>query len=274
MSARIRMGVALSDVGRSERRGGPAIEPTRGKLDAFCAALSERAGVTVTAYAAPRYDRLLKRLKLAEVELCWLPPVVALSALGHDATAVALPVRGGSPWFWAALFTHPESRIASLADLPGAKAAWVNPESASGYLVMRAALRADGVDPDRCFAAETFHETHAAMSRAVLASRDTVGATYLHLDDDDTITQAGWGHEPVRLLRRAGPIPGDVLAASNTLSEPLRHTLTDALVRDPGEALEQASRELFAAERFVEPEQAHRAHLEALGRYLLRERVR
>lgn len=274
MTTRIRMGVALGELGRAARRANPQLVPTRAKLDEFCAALSESTDLEVTPYAAPRYDRLLKRLHLAEVELAWLPPLLALTALGRDARPVALPIRAQSPWFWAALFTHPDSDIEKLTDLPRAAAAWVDAQSASGYLVIRAALRADGIDPDRAFASEQFYQSHDAVVRAVLANRNTVGATYFHLGDDGEPSSAGWGDAPVRVLKRAGPIPGDVLAASRTLGDDVIANIARAMTEAPSAALLASARGLFAADRFVAPEASHRAHLDALARYLLRERLR
>ncbi len=266
------MGVALSELGRrTKRRGARAPGPTRGELDAFCEALSAATGLDVVPYAAPRYDRLLKRLHLGEVDLAWLPPVVALSALRDDAVPVALPVRGDTPWFWSALFTRSNSQIASLEDLRRARAVWVDGDSASGYLVIRAALRADGVNPDSLFQSELFAQSHEEAVRAVLADPASVGATYMHLDADGELVRSGWGVAPVRVLKRAGPIPADVLAAASGLAPASRERVASALA-DPDPELLAASSTLFSARRFLVAERAHLAHLEALGRYLIRER--
>ena len=266
------MGVALSELGRrTKRRGVSAPGPTRGELDAFCEALSQSTGLGITPYAAPRYDRLLRRLHLGEVELAWLPPVVALSALRDEALPVALPVRGETPWFWTALFTGPDSEIRTLADLRRARAVWVAGDSASGYLVIRAALRAEGFDPDRGFESERFTESHEDVVRAVLADPRAVGATYMHLDADGELLRAGWGGARVRELKRAGPIPGDVLAAAKNLPPHSRTAIARAL-ETPDDELLDAMSTLFSAKRFVPAERAHLAHLEALGRYLIRER--
>ncbi len=269
------MGVSLSELGRAERRRNHAsIAPTRAKLDAFCAALGDAVGLEVVPYAAPRYDRLLRRLRLGEVELAWLPPVLALAALPKDASPVALPIRGEQSWFWSALFTRPGSPITSTASLSQAHAVWVNAESASGYLVMRAALRADGINPDVVFAKQSFAQSHDAMVRAVLADGECVGATYVHLDAKGGVARAGWGDSEVRVLKRAGPIPADVLAASNELPVEVRNRIEDALVDASPPDLKNAANALFSATSFARAETMHLAHLEVLGRYLLRERVR
>jgi ABC-type phosphate/phosphonate transport system substrate-binding protein len=183
---------------------------------------------------------------------------------------VALPLRGTTPWFWTALFVREDSRIESLADLSGARAVWVDPESASGYLVIRAALRADGFDVERAFSAESFASTHDAVVSAVMSDRHAVGATYVHLDAEGNVARAGWGKERVRVLRTAGPIPSDVLAASPALAEKNVARVRDALVSGGTKALVTATAELFSARGFLAAERSHLSHLELLGRYLIR----
>jgi phosphonate transport system substrate-binding protein len=294
MSERIRLGVALSELGRDSKRQrvrtpgnsrngsarrerlgsyppqAPDGAPTKSELDGFCRALSDATNLPIVPYAAPRYDRLLHRLKVGEIELAWLAPVVALEALRQGIVPVVLPLRGSTPWFWTALFVREDSSIQSLADLPGAHAVWVDRESASGYLVIRASLRGEGVDIDRVFAAETFAGAHDAAVRAVMSDRKAVGATYVHLDSNGGFARAGWGRESVRVLRTAGPIPSDVLAASPTLGATQIARVRDALVSGGSKALTQATSALFAARGFLAAERPHLAHLEMLGRYLIR----
>lgn len=268
------MGVALSEIGRAERhRGETSPVPTRAKLDAFCKALSDATGISVKPYAAPRYDRLLRRLRLGEVELAWLPPVLALTALPKDAVPLALPMRGKDAWFWTALFTRADSPIVELTDLSQAHVVWVNRESASGYLVMRAALRAEGIDPDRAFAKQSFAQSHDAMVRTVMDDATAVGSTYLHLDQKGAASRAGWANQEVRVLKRAGPIPSDLLAASKELAEPLRERVAAALTDGTHPALQEAASALFFATHLSRVEASHLSHLEVLGRYLLRERI-
>lgn len=271
VSPRIRLGVALSELGRrSKRREEPSDGPTRAELDRFCSELSSATGLDIVAYAAPRYDRLLHRLKAGEVDLAWLSPVVALAALRAEVSPVALPERGESAWYWSALFVRAGSPLHSVSNLHRARAVWVDEDSASGFLVMRAALRAEGFDVEHGFAAQSFARTHDAVVRAVLDDESAVGATYLHLDASGAIESAGWGSAEVEVLKRAGPIPSDVLAASSALDQRAVRALSTALCESPSPALLDAGRALFRARRFVPADPAQLAHLRALERYLIR----
>jgi phosphonate transport system substrate-binding protein len=275
VTARIRLGVALSELGRAtKRRGKDSDAPTQALLGAFCAALSSATGLEIVPYAAPRYDRLLHRLKHGEVELGWLAPVVALMALRAEVSPVALPVRGETPWYWAALYVREDSELHSLANLHRARVAWVDRDSASGYLVMRAALHADGFDVVHGFAEQSFQKTHDAVLRQVLADPLVVGATYLHLDRDGKIARAGWGDARVRELKRAGPIPSDVLSAASTLPTKTVDALRAALCENPGPELRQSAEALLGAHSFVAADRAQLAHLQALERYLIHSQAR
>lgn len=271
VSSRIRLGVALSELGRrSKRREEHTDGPTRAELDSFCAQLSSATGLDIVAYAAPRYDRLLHRLKAGEVDLAWLSPVVALAALRAEVSPVALPERSDSAWYWSALFVRGDSPLHSVSNLHRARAVWVDEESASGFLVMRAALHSEGFDLDQGFASQSFARTHDAVVRAVLDDPNAVGATYLHLDASGGIKSAGWGEASVEVLKRAGPIPSDVLAASSALEQSAVESLRHALCEAPSPGLLEAGQSLFRARRFVPADPAQLAHLRALERYLIR----
>jgi ABC-type phosphate/phosphonate transport system substrate-binding protein len=274
VSARIRMGVALSEIGRRTKRREPGAPegagPTRADLDSFCAALSRATGLDIVAYAAPRYDRLLHRLKVGEVELAWLSPVVALAALRAEVVPVALPSRGDSPWYWSALFTRDDSPLTSVERLASARAVWVDEESASGYLVMRAALASEGFDVDHGFRAQSFALSHDEVVREVMADPSAVGATYLHLDAEGTPVRAGWGRAPVRVLKRAGPIPSDVLAASSSLPVSALQAVQRALCLEPSAEVMAHARSLFGADHFAAADPAQLAHLRALERWLIK----
>jgi phosphate/phosphite/phosphonate ABC transporter binding protein len=225
----------------------------------FCAALAAATGVEVVAHELPEYKNLLDVMHAGQVDLAWMPPVVALRATARGRTVpIALPVRGGIAYYSTALFTRPDSRIQGLGDLAGARAAWVDRQSAAGYLVIRASLRQRGIDLDHLFSSETFYGTHAAAAEAVLDGSADVGASFVHLDPRRSKPRrAGWGDAAVRMLATAGPIPGDVIAATIRMPVSTIRAVQRALVHPPTEELRLASTELFGAEGFVEATSEH-----------------
>ena len=262
------VGVVLPAEGRSGDPD-PGQAPTRGELKRFCRALSDAANDGVRAHVYQSYGALLKKLDYGVVDLAWLPPLVALKAISQSsARPVAVPVRGESAWFWSAIFVRNDSPIHGLDDLKDRRAVWVDRDSASGYLLPRATLRAAGVDVDSVFSEEVFVKTHDAVAREVLKDSGTIGAAYAHLDADGNVERAAWGDADVRLIKTAGPIPADLLAASSSADAGLVEATRAALVEGGDSELARAARQLFSADRFASVDAAHTAHLGALGRSL------
>jgi phosphonate transport system substrate-binding protein len=228
-------------------------------LKAFCAELQEALGVEVVAVGFSDYRALLDAMSIGQADLGWLPPVIALRSSAQGSTLpVALPVRGGHAWFSSALFARAGSPMVSLHDLKAARAAWVDHQSASGYLVMRAWLRSQGVDLSRAFNEEYFLGSHAAVVDSVLNGTTDVGATYAHLDRDGiSIEAAGWADNPVHVLALAGPIPSDVVAASIRLPAPMIRQFQAFLTGTLSARMKSACLELLDAEGFVAAESEH-----------------
>jgi phosphate/phosphite/phosphonate ABC transporter binding protein len=232
---------------------------SRGQLDEFCAALGAATGMAVEAVGVWYYHRLLEAMDVGHVDVAWLPPILAATAMIRGlAVPFALPVRGGVTSYSTALFTRDDSPLRDLRDLVGVRAAWVDRQSASGYLLIRAHLRALGVDLDRAVAADRFTGSHDEVAQAVLEGSAEVGASFVHLDpNDDRPLRAAWGDARVRVLAHAGPIPADVIARSRRLDDRAQRRIEHALVGGLSPRLRDASRVLLGAEGFALPRPGH-----------------
>ena len=243
-------------------------ETTRGKLDRFCAALSEASGMEVTAHGMWHYHHLLEALASKELDVVWLPPILALRATAQKlCLPIALPVRHGVSTYSTALFTRPGSAIRELGDLRGVSAAWVDRQSAAGYLIIRAYLKSRGVDLDDAFDHEKFLGAHDAVADAVLEGEVDVGATFVYLDPDASTgapKAAGWGDRRVHMIDAAGPIPSDVIAANRSLPKETRELTKAALVGREHPELTRAAKDLLGADSVVAPDERHLEHLLAV----------
>lgn len=221
----------------------------------------------VAAHGMWHYHHLLEAVVSDQVQLVWLPPVLALRATGQGTIVpIALPVRHGVSTYSTALFTRASSPIRKVEDLHNLRAAWVDRQSASGYLIIRALLRSKGVDVDAAFTSNQFYGAHDAVADAVLNEEADVGSTFVYLDPDSSTgiafpKSAGWGDRKVHVIAYAGSIPSDMVAVNKTLSQELRDKLQDALVSSEHEDLQHAARRLLGADSFIPP---LRAHLEPL----------
>ena len=260
------VGAVLSEAAQVTRRSrARSAGPTHGQLDAFCSALSVVTGLEFVGRRATSYQELVSRL-IDDVDLAWLPPLVALKAFRQgEATPLVLPVRQKSGEFWSALFCRGDSSPSGPADLRALRVAWVDPQSVSGYLLMRASLAASGVDLRSAFREEFFAGTHDAVVDAVCSGAADVGATFAHLDSDGVVKGAGWRRLSVKILHRAGPIPGDVFAASTRVDSSVVSSVTDAMTAGEVSRVDAAARTLFAARGFAKYTAAHRESLDALA---------
>lgn len=251
---RISVGIALTELG-----------PNRPLLEGFCGALSAASKLKVTGVGLGHYQSLLEAIEKGDVDVTWLPPILALQATaqGH-VVPLALPVRKGVSCYSTALFVRHDSPLHTARDLVSARAAWVDRKSAAGYLIIRAHLRSIGIDLDRAFGVDQFLGSHDAVVRAVRQGDADVGATFAYIDPKTMLLpghvaahHAGWGAMNVRVLAHAGPIPSDVIAVSTRVPAPIRALLQRTLVYGQHIGIRQAAGALFRAEGFVAPQPEH-----------------
>ncbi len=238
---------------------------TRGLLEQFCLALSDATGVEVVPRGVSSYRTLLDQLASSEVDVVWLPPIPALRATANQCVKpIALPIRSGDSYYYASLFTRGDSAIREPADLQGVTAAWVDPQSPTGYLIVRAQLELQAVNLKTAFAKNLFFGSHDGVTEAVMQGAADVGATYAFYDEQQNPKRAGWGAADVHVVAKAGPIPNDIIAARKGLSSPVVRLVQSALVDEQNAALREAARLLLTAEGFAVPKAEHLAPLQAL----------
>lgn len=239
----------------------------------FVAALSEALSVPIEVHRAQDYRVVLVAMEQRLVDFAWLPPIPAARAVrARLADAIAVAARYGDTSYTTVLVARADSPIASVEQLRQARVAWVDRESASGYLVMRAALSRAGVRLTEAFAREVFVRSHGEVARAVLDREVDVGATCAHEDREGAkriarspyTNDEGLTTRELRILFEAGPIPSDVFAVRRDLPVRLRATIEAALLRARPERLHVAARALMHADTFTTPTAEHRRMLESL----------
>jgi phosphonate transport system substrate-binding protein len=235
-------------------------------------ALSEAIGQQVTAHHAADYGVVLTGLRQGLVDFAWLPPLVGARAIkAQTADAVAIAVRNGTATYTTVLVARPESPIGSVRDLRGARVAWVDRESAGGYVVLRAALARAGVKLTEAFAEELFVRSHGAVARAVLEGKVDVGATCAH-EERGTRRFArsayagddGLGQDQLRVLFEAGPIPSDLFAVRRGAPPPVRAALAAGLLGRRPARLFAAACAFLHTDGFALPTPDHARMLAAL----------
>jgi phosphonate transport system substrate-binding protein len=216
----------------------------RAPFDALCCLASEAAGVRFAPVLMASYDELAAAVRDGEVGLAWLPPVptIELEAEGV-ASVLAIPARRGAVSYHSA-FVVRRGGPKTLVELRGRRAAWVQRDSAAGYLVPRMHLAAQGFDVLRFFARELFVHSHSAVLDAVLAGDADVGATFCNVDAAGRVVRSAWQDDdgrsirPLEALATMGPIPNDALVAAAEVPASARASLTRWLLTLDGSAKE------------------------------------
>jgi phosphonate transport system substrate-binding protein len=206
----------------------------RTAFEEVCALLSEDVGAHVTPLLAHAPSTLAEALAQGRADFAWISPTLLLMASGLEGVVpLVSSVRQGVATFHSVVFTAPSSRFATAKDLRDARAAWVAPTSASGYLVGRLALARLGVDLDAAIAADAFVDSHGGVVRAVLGGEADLGATYAHCDAAGKLLRAGYHDEggDARVLAIGGPIPADMIVARPGLELGARVRFAGALCR-------------------------------------------
>ena len=242
----------------------------RARVEAFASSLGAALGATVELHKGVDYRAIVAAMEQGLVDFAWLPPLSAARVVRNGAgVPAAIAVRNASTSYMTGLLSMKTSAIVSLADLKGVRAAWVDRESASGYVVIRAALRASGVSLVSAFAEELFVRSHAEVARALSTGRADVGATCFNASGG--VVQLarlpageGLSHDDVRILAQAGPIPSDIFAVRTAVAASTLVSVQSALVDARPGPVHRCANELMHADSFVRPTEAHSAMIRSL----------
>ena len=238
----------------------------------FAASLGAALGGTVDIHQAADYRALVAALEQQIVHFAWLPPLSAARATRSSSVVpIAVAVRNGTTSYMTGLITRKGSSIRTLKDLVSVRVAWVDRDSASGYVVIRAALRISGISLVDAFSEELFLRSHGEVARAVSTGRVDVGATCFNFAEGSVqIARTGYAgegglpREEVQLIAHAGPIPSDIFAAHAKVPAPTLALLRGLLVGSRPSPARDLALTLMHADRFAEATKEHAAMLAML----------
>jgi len=139
-------------------------------------------GLMVT---APDYEGVLALLRSGRVNVAWLGTVAYARAKlqGEAIVPLVCPVRNGKYTYHGAVICRKDARLEMLDSLKGKRMAFVEPDSASGYLyardlLIKAGLRIPGDLLTREHGAVDFLGRHDSVVLAVYTGRYDAGAVY------------------------------------------------------------------------------------------------
>jgi phosphate/phosphite/phosphonate ABC transporter binding protein len=198
--------------------------------------LKKRFDREVRAVVVSDYRALVDTISEGEVDFAWMPPVSFVRAAEQGVGVVALASRYGRPTYEAAIIVRADSPLVELGDLRGHSIAYVDRESASGYLFAADLIGRELGDPDRVLGEQHFQGSHKAVTDSVRRKWVDAGVTYVVRDTQGRIVHSGWldlseGEQaPLRVLATTAPIPCDAIAHRPGLATGLVDRLANTLV--------------------------------------------
>lgn len=146
--------------------------------------LEETFAIPVRLLPASDYAGIGQAFAARQIEMSTMSPA-AYAAVWLDTDGGVQPIlvteeADGSTSYIAAMYVRADSGITDIAGLRGKSIAWADPNSASGYLIPRAELRAQGIDPEpgRFFSRTGFAGGHEQAVIAVLQRQYDAGIAW------------------------------------------------------------------------------------------------
>ncbi|HEY2511810.1 MAG TPA: PhnD/SsuA/transferrin family substrate-binding protein [Polyangiaceae bacterium] len=240
-----------------------AVGSVQSRLRELCSLASEACDVAFTPLHAGSYRELADGITRGDVGVAWMPPLPAIELEASGAAAaLVLSSRQEGTSYYSAIVTR-EGKAKTLAELEGMRVAWVERESAAGYLVPRLHLASQGRDAKSFFAQESFAHSHLGVVDAVASGAADVGATFCTLDPvTKRVVTAGWMAADgskirnVELVTTLGPIPNDAIVVASSVPASVRSSLTRWFL-SPDERTQELFAELFQVSSFRVASAAH-----------------
>lgn len=179
--------------------------------------------IEVEVFLPTDYRGLIEAMRSGNLDFAFFPPDgFVIAQREADALVLLKSVRFGNPFYWSAIIVRKDSGIDSLADLEGKDIAWVDPNSAAGYVFPRSEIIVAGIDPDDFFANQTFAGQHDAAVLSVLNGSVDAAATFAN--DAENIS-GSWTQfleadqaAEITSIFYSRPIPGDTFSVSNAFA--------------------------------------------------------
>jgi phosphonate transport system substrate-binding protein len=140
-------------------------------------ALAQHVG-DVTVEVAPSYGKLGDDMLSGRVQIAWAPPIVCARVEMGGGAVVLRAVRGGVTSYRAGLVCRDGEKI-DWARASELVAAWVDEDSAGGYLLARSWLKSKHIDAVHGFKRVLFCGNYVAALQAVADGRADLASIYV-----------------------------------------------------------------------------------------------
>lgn len=175
--------------------------------------------VEIEVFLPTAYRGLIEAMRSGNLDFAFFPPDgYVIANREADAQVLLKSVRFGNPFYWSAIIVRKDSGVTSLAGLEDKTIAWIDPNSAAGYVFPRAEITLAGINPDDFFANQVFAGAHDAAVLSVLNGSVDAAATFAN---DDQNVSGSWTQfldaeqaAEITAIFYTRPIPGDTFSVS------------------------------------------------------------
>ncbi len=136
-------------------------------------------GLKIKIIIVKDYHSLGEQIKKGIIDGGWFSPFAYITAAElTPLVPVATPLINGKDYYNGYIIARNDSGISSLDSLPGRTFAYVDKNSASGYLYARHSIKEAGYDPESIFSSVSFAGSHDQVILGVINGEFDAGATY------------------------------------------------------------------------------------------------
>jgi len=209
----------------------------------------------------PDYASCVNQLEQGELDIAWLATASYVRSREKvKMVPLARPIWKGRKGYTGLIFTVEGTGIETLQDLRGKRIAFVDRDSASGFIYPTQLLKRAGIRVEEDLAKADFLGSHDAVLMAVLLGEYDAGAVF----DGAYETVADRAQRvSLRMLAQTPPIPGEPIVAAPGLDEAIRDEVKRAFLATSAERFSSGRlRDLFG---FEEARDEQYVGLDALG---------
>jgi phosphate/phosphite/phosphonate ABC transporter binding protein len=191
--------------------------------------IAKKLGLQPRVIIVSDYDSLGRSLLNGTIDIGWFSPFAYVSAKSKgEISPLVTTVVNQNASYHGYIIARKDKAFQSIDDLQGKRFAFVDKQSASGYVYPKAMLLEQGKNPETFFAETVFLGSHNRVIDAVLDGTVDAGATYSEAME----AAKGYGlavHNLV-ILKQTEDIPKDVIAGRPGMDQQLLANLKQVFI--------------------------------------------
>jgi phosphonate transport system substrate-binding protein len=224
--------------------GGESESDRLGRYEGYRKLLEDTFAVPTRLFFASDYSGVQQAFAAKQLEIANMSPA-AYAGVWMDTNGGVEPILvtqepDGSTSYVALMYVRADSGITSLQDMRGKAMAWSDPNSASGYLIPRAELRAAGINPEagQFFSRTGFAGGHDQALVAVLQRQYDAGVAWSSGQGDESkgysrgvltaaVEKGLLDMKDLRIIWRSRPIQNGPIVVRTDLPQSFKQDMID-----------------------------------------------